>query len=123
MVCPSHPRRPSEVLVLPQCEPTVAPLKLTLLVLLSAYRTFVSMQTGNTIFIGLGASPNDQNQPYGWLKSLMSLITFLAGYVHTSKIYLLSLLFYFRCPPISPSKIPIDLNSIQLTSVPPHLSL
>ncbi|KAG8527345.1 uncharacterized protein KY384_007497 [Bacidia gigantensis] len=51
-----------------------------------AYRTFVSMQTGNTVFIGLGASANTVNtptltqvRPYGWLKSLVSLIAFVTG--------------------------------------------
>ena len=47
---------------------------------LTAYRTFVSMQTGNTIFIGLGAANNHvTTRPYGWLKSLSSLIAFLVG--------------------------------------------
>ena len=52
-----------------------------------AYRTFVSMQTGNTIFIGLGASNNTQStRPYGWLKSLSSLITFLLGCFFFSRL-------------------------------------
>ncbi|KAL8825362.1 MAG: hypothetical protein Q9191_004461 [Dirinaria sp. TL-2023a] len=46
----------------------------------SAYRTFVSMQTGNTMFLGLGASNyNTTTRPYGWAKSLTSLICFCTG--------------------------------------------
>lgn len=46
----------------------------------SAYRTFVSMQTGNTMFLGLGASNyNTTTRPYGWAKSLTSLICFCFG--------------------------------------------
>ncbi|PSR90319.1 DUF1275 domain protein [Coniella lustricola] len=44
----------------------------------NAYRTFVSMQTGNTIFVALGAS--DQNTtPYGWAYSLCSIACFIIG--------------------------------------------
>lgn len=46
----------------------------------NAYRTFVSMQTGNTMFLGLGASNFDTtDRPYGWAKSLVSLVFFLTG--------------------------------------------
>lgn len=48
------------------------PLKTT------AYNTFVSMQTGNTIFVGLGAS-NQSPRPYGWARSLTSIGCFVLG--------------------------------------------
>ncbi|OQD72996.1 hypothetical protein PENDEC_c017G03641 [Penicillium decumbens] len=43
-----------------------------------AYTTFVSMQTGNTIFIGLGAS-NQNPRRYGWTRSLASVGCFIIG--------------------------------------------
>ncbi|EPS31109.1 hypothetical protein PDE_06064 [Penicillium oxalicum 114-2] len=43
-----------------------------------AYNTFVSMQTGNTIFVGLGAS-NQNPRPYGWARSLTSIGCFVIG--------------------------------------------
>lgn len=46
----------------------------------NAYRTFVSMQTGNTMFLGLGASNYDTTtRPYSWAKSLVSLVCFICG--------------------------------------------
>ncbi|KAJ5325289.1 uncharacterized protein MYU51_020813 [Penicillium brevicompactum] len=44
----------------------------------SAYNTFVSMQTGNTIFVGLGASSQNL-RPYGWARSLTSIGSFILG--------------------------------------------
>ncbi|KAJ5678548.1 uncharacterized protein N7477_004181 [Penicillium maclennaniae] len=44
----------------------------------NAYNTFVSMQTGNTIFVGLGAS-NQNPRPYGWARSLTSIGCFTVG--------------------------------------------
>ncbi|KAF7171852.1 hypothetical protein CNMCM5623_004163 [Aspergillus felis] len=46
--------------------------------LYAAYNTFVSMQTGNTIFVGLGAS-NQNPRPYGWARSLTSIGCFVIG--------------------------------------------
>ncbi|KAL5044387.1 hypothetical protein BDW71DRAFT_209393 [Aspergillus fruticulosus] len=46
--------------------------------LYNAYNTFVSMQTGNTIFVGLGAS-NQNPRPYGWARSLTSIGCFIVG--------------------------------------------
>ncbi|KAE8164851.1 hypothetical protein BDV40DRAFT_310523 [Aspergillus tamarii] len=46
--------------------------------LYNAYNTFVSMQTGNTIFVGLGAS-NQNPRPYGWARSLTSIGCFIIG--------------------------------------------
>ncbi|KAL9119082.1 MAG: hypothetical protein Q9187_004363 [Circinaria calcarea] len=48
-------------------------------VVYSAYGTFVSMQTGNTIFVGLGASGQNANKPFGWAKSLTSIFCFILG--------------------------------------------
>ncbi|KAL8759774.1 MAG: hypothetical protein Q9199_000498 [Rusavskia elegans] len=45
-----------------------------------AFGTFVSMQTGNTIFLGLGgATPHRTSKPYGWAKSLVSIACFCFG--------------------------------------------
>ncbi|KAL8926543.1 MAG: hypothetical protein Q9208_002870 [Pyrenodesmia sp. 3 TL-2023] len=53
----------------------------------NAYRTFVSMQTGNTMFLGLGASDYDiTTRPYGWAKSLTSLICFVLGAIFFSRL-------------------------------------
>ena len=62
----------------------------------SAYRTFVSMQTGNTVFIALGATASAIDQrdtnfrlsvrPYGWLKSLLSLLAFVLGSLFFSRL-------------------------------------
>lgn len=45
----------------------------------NAYSCFVSMQTGNTIFLALGASNQPRDKPYGWLKSLVSIVVFALG--------------------------------------------
>ncbi|KFX96430.1 hypothetical protein O988_05318 [Pseudogymnoascus sp. VKM F-3808] len=45
----------------------------------NAWNTFVSMQTGNTIILALGASNQPISQPYIWLKSLTAIIFFLVG--------------------------------------------
>ena len=64
--------------------------------LTKAYRTFVSMQTGNTVFIALSAAatiitPSRGKipipvRPYGWLKSLVSLIAFLLGSIFFARL-------------------------------------
>ena len=52
----------------------------------NAYGTFVSMQTGNTIFVGLGGSTShDTSKPYGWVKSLTSIACFVLGCVCFSR--------------------------------------
>ena len=51
----------------------------------NAYGTFVSMQTGNTIFVGLGGSQSNTNKPYGWAKSLTSVACFFLGCVFWSR--------------------------------------
>ncbi|KAJ5122914.1 hypothetical protein N7448_009011 [Penicillium atrosanguineum] len=48
----------------------------------SAYNVwscFLGMQTGNTIFLGLGASALPKSKPWGWLKSLVSIVSFFTG--------------------------------------------
>ncbi|PMD60948.1 uncharacterized protein K444DRAFT_527671 [Hyaloscypha bicolor E] len=45
----------------------------------NAWSCFVSMQTGNTIFLALGASGQPTSHPDGWLKSLLSIACFLCG--------------------------------------------
>ncbi|KAI4247642.1 MAG: hypothetical protein LQ352_006104 [Teloschistes flavicans] len=51
----------------------------------NAYGTFVSMQTGNTIFVGLGGSQTRSNKPYGWAKSLTSIFCFFLGCLFWSR--------------------------------------
>ena len=52
----------------------------------NAYGTFVSMQTGNTIFLGLGGSTgHSTTQPYGWVKSFVSIICFCLGCLSFSR--------------------------------------
>ncbi|KAE8145523.1 hypothetical protein BDV25DRAFT_164484 [Aspergillus avenaceus] len=45
----------------------------------NAWSCFLAMQTGNTIFLGLGASGQPNNKPWGWLKSLCSIAFFFIG--------------------------------------------
>ncbi|KAJ9410124.1 hypothetical protein DTO045G8_2117 [Paecilomyces variotii] len=45
----------------------------------NAWSCFISMQTGNTVFLGLGASGQPFTKPYGWLKSLVSISSFFCG--------------------------------------------
>ncbi|KAH8601407.1 hypothetical protein B0O99DRAFT_589455 [Bisporella sp. PMI_857] len=45
----------------------------------NAWTCFVSMQTGNTIFLALGASKQPTAHSDGWVKSLVSIIMFLIG--------------------------------------------
>ncbi|KAJ3498342.1 hypothetical protein NLG97_g1211 [Lecanicillium saksenae] len=44
----------------------------------NAYGTFVSMQTGNTIFVALGTT-GFNNKPFGWARSLCSIGFFIIG--------------------------------------------
>ncbi|CRG83842.1 hypothetical protein PISL3812_01198 [Talaromyces islandicus] len=48
-------------------------------VIYASFGCFISMQTGNTIFLGLGAAGIPDNKPYGWLKSLTSISGFFVG--------------------------------------------
>ncbi|KAH8696406.1 DUF1275 domain protein [Talaromyces proteolyticus] len=48
-------------------------------VIYASFGCFISMQTGNTIFLGLGAAGIPDNKPYGWLKSLTSISGFFIG--------------------------------------------
>ena len=41
--------------------------------------TIPPQNTGNTIFLGLGASGQPNNKPWGWLKSLVSIASFFFG--------------------------------------------
>ncbi|KAJ5952086.1 uncharacterized protein N7479_010499 [Penicillium vulpinum] len=45
----------------------------------NAWSCFLGMQTGNTIFLGLGASNQPNNKPWGWLKSFVSISSFFFG--------------------------------------------
>ena len=45
----------------------------------NAWSCFVSMQTGNTIFLALGASGQPAAHPDGWRRSLVSIALFFAG--------------------------------------------
>ncbi|KAK8127408.1 hypothetical protein PG984_008516 [Apiospora sp. TS-2023a] len=59
---------------------------ISVLTVFLAYGTFVSMQTGNTIFIALGTS-GQNNKPYGWARSLCSLGCFAFGCVSFSRLH------------------------------------
>lgn len=48
-------------------------------VVYASFGCFISMQTGNTIFVGLGASGIPSSKPFGWLKSLTSICGFFTG--------------------------------------------
>ncbi|KAI0525939.1 DUF1275 domain protein [Xylaria bambusicola] len=56
--------------------------------LYNAYGTFVSMQTGNTVFVALGTS-GQNNRPYGWARSLTSIGSFIIGCVSFSRFHAL----------------------------------
>ena len=44
-----------------------------------AWSTFLSMQTGNTVFLALGASGHPVNNPLAWIRSLTSILSFILG--------------------------------------------
>ncbi|OIW31436.1 hypothetical protein CONLIGDRAFT_631378 [Coniochaeta ligniaria NRRL 30616] len=52
----------------------------------NATGTFASMQTGNTIFLALGAARLPANQPLLWLRALVSIAAFWAGCFVFSKM-------------------------------------
>ncbi|KAF1979382.1 hypothetical protein BU23DRAFT_642970 [Bimuria novae-zelandiae CBS 107.79] len=52
----------------------------------NAYGTFVSMQTGNTIFVALGTS-GQNNRPYGWARSLCSIGCFAIGCITFARLH------------------------------------
>ncbi|KAI0895275.1 hypothetical protein F4806DRAFT_95111 [Annulohypoxylon nitens] len=54
--------------------------------LYNAYGTFVSMQTGNTVFVALGAS-GQNNKPYGFARSLCSIGCFVIGCFAFSRLH------------------------------------
>lgn len=56
--------------------------------LYNAYGTFVSMQTGNTVFVALGTS-GQNNRPFGWARSLTSIGSFIVGCVSFSRFHAL----------------------------------
>ena len=45
----------------------------------NVWSCFVSMQTGNTIYVGLGFSSQPASQPYRWAKSGTAILSFLLG--------------------------------------------
>ncbi|KAL7269274.1 hypothetical protein RUND412_008068 [Rhizina undulata] len=45
----------------------------------NAWAVFAAMQTGNTIFLSLGASNQPVTKPWGWLRSLIAISSFLVG--------------------------------------------
>ncbi|KAL7626036.1 hypothetical protein AAE478_002806 [Parahypoxylon ruwenzoriense] len=54
--------------------------------LYNAYGTFVSMQTGNTVFVALGTS-GQNNRPFGWARSLCSIGCFTVGCLAFSRLH------------------------------------
>lgn len=51
----------------------------------NASQVFVSMQTGNTVFLALGASHLPSTAPYLWLRALVSIVAFWMGVFFFSK--------------------------------------
>ncbi|KZF20536.1 DUF1275 domain protein [Xylona heveae TC161] len=45
----------------------------------NGWSSFAGMQTGNTIFVGLGVSGQPAYSSYGWAKSLMAVVCFAVG--------------------------------------------
>ncbi|KAH0158307.1 DUF1275 domain protein, partial [Aureobasidium melanogenum] len=45
----------------------------------NVWNCFVSMQTGNTLYLGLGVSGQPKSSPWRWAKSGMSIISFVMG--------------------------------------------
>jgi hypothetical protein len=45
----------------------------------NTWSCFVSMQTGNTVYVGLGVSGQPYSQPYRWIKSLTAISSFCFG--------------------------------------------
>ncbi|KAH9886823.1 hypothetical protein F4778DRAFT_757828 [Xylariomycetidae sp. FL2044] len=54
--------------------------------LYNAYGTFVSMQTGNTVFVALGTS-GQNNKSFGWAYSLCSIGCFIIGCFAFSRLH------------------------------------
>ncbi|KAI9666989.1 MAG: hypothetical protein M1829_005596 [Trizodia sp. TS-e1964] len=52
----------------------------------NAWSVFMGMQTGNTVFLGLGAASLPEGKPIGWLKSLVAITSFLIGSFLTYRI-------------------------------------
>ncbi|CUS14096.1 unnamed protein product [Tuber aestivum] len=52
----------------------------------NAWTVFAAMQTGNTIFLSLGASNQPVSKPYGWLKSLIAISFFILGAILTYRL-------------------------------------
>lgn len=85
---PDKPREPALRCWKQNVDPTHADLICLLLCFLTglcdssaynAWSCFLGMQTGNTIFLGLGASNQPTSKPWGWLKSLVSIVFFFSG--------------------------------------------
>ena len=55
----------------------------------NSWTVFAAMQTGNTIFLSLGASNQPVSKPYGWLKSLIAISCFMSGAVLTYRLSML----------------------------------
>ncbi|KAH6682738.1 hypothetical protein B0J14DRAFT_673149, partial [Halenospora varia] len=54
----------------------------------NVWACFASMQTGNTIFVGLGVSNQPYNAaPFGWAKSLTAIVCFLIGTISFANLY------------------------------------
>ncbi|KAL1863434.1 hypothetical protein Plec18170_000269 [Paecilomyces lecythidis] len=105
----------------------------------NAWSCFISMQTGNTIFLGLGASGQPFTKPYGWLKSLVSIASFFCGaftFSHATRwagprlrgtlfaSFLIQCIFIMIAAGlIEGDLIPHTINDMSLTSGPLFLEL
>jgi len=52
----------------------------------NTWSCFVSMQTGNTVYVGLGVSSQPASQPWRWTKSGTSILAFILGSYIFSRI-------------------------------------
>jgi len=52
----------------------------------NVWSCFVSMQTGNTVYVGLGMSGQPLSQPYRWVKSGTAILSFCLGTYFFSRV-------------------------------------
>ncbi|KAH9217507.1 hypothetical protein DL95DRAFT_295180 [Leptodontidium sp. 2 PMI_412] len=84
----------------------------------NAWSCFVSMQTGNTIFLALGAANLPVGHPYGWAKSLISIVAFNLGCKFFATVFKkldrlhLSLSFAFQATCILIAAILVQTNVV-----------
>ncbi|KAJ6116067.1 hypothetical protein N7523_006484 [Penicillium sp. IBT 18751x] len=89
----------------------------------NAWSCFLGMQTGNTIFLGLGASNQPSSKPWGWLKSLISITFFFTGAMIFSTIMRRTILIIIAVALIQADLIPHTSKDASLDGGPLFLEL